>query len=421
MVRTAYPTTGGITPRVNDLELSRSRDPADDDAWRDLAAQWQIRADTTMLNHGSFGLCPSAVAEAQRHWLGRLQSQPMDFFVRQYEPAWLAAREKLAGLVGTATENLIFVENATQAMNIVAQSLPLQESQVVLTNHEYGAVRRTWERTTAEAKCDLITAKLPFPLSDEKQIVGSILNSSSARRRIFVVSHITSATATKLPIEALVCDQNENDRNENDIVLIDGPHAIAQLPLNLDDLNCDFYAASCHKWLCGASGSGFLYVHPRWHAKMKPLQMSWGRIRHDLRNSNNWWEEFMWSGTRDPSAWLSLPAAIDFLANIGWEPFRLRCMHLANYAREQLTQFSADLPAVAASSELHTFMAHMPLPAGDAASLQNALWQRYGIEVPIIHWLDNRWIRVSCHLYNTKTQIDYLCAALRQLLGEENA
>src|SRR4051812_41936716 len=127
-------------------------DPTNDAAWDSLKEHWSFRDKTIYLNHGSFGPPPKCVREARQKWQHELDSQPMDFFVRQFEPAWSEARNGLAAFVGAAAGNLIFVENATVGMNIVADSFVLAAGdEVLLTDHEYGAVRRVWERACEAA------------------------------------------------------------------------------------------------------------------------------------------------------------------------------------------------------------------------------------------------------------------------------
>ncbi|HTN74099.1 MAG TPA: aminotransferase class V-fold PLP-dependent enzyme, partial [Pirellulaceae bacterium] len=308
-----------------------SIDPNDDIAWSALREHWQLRADTTYLNHGSFGPPPRAVREAQAVWRARLDEQPMDFFVRQYEPAYFAARARLAEFVGASESNLVLAEDATFAMNHVAASFPLTANdEVLLTDHEYGAVLRIWERACQRAgAAPPKIATLPRPLRTVSETVEAIVNQLTPRTKLLIVSHITSATAVTLPVKEICAAL----QSRGVAVCIDGPHAIAQLELKLDELGCDYYCASCHKWLCGPFGSGFLYVAPQRQATTTPAVLSWGRVQGDDRHT--WQDEFVWSGTRDPSNWLALPTAIDFLTQIGLPAFRARTHALARYARQQ--------------------------------------------------------------------------------------
>ncbi len=188
--------------------------------WRDA---WSIRSDTTYLNHGSFGPTPRTVRECQWDWQQQLASQPMDFFVRKFEPAWNHARQRLADFVGAAPENLVFVENSTAGMNVVANSFPLQRGdEVLLTDHEYGAVLRIWQRAcqSAEAAEPRIAA-LPAKFETAAQVVDAIFQGANGRTRLLVVSHITSPTAVILPVRQ-IC----NEAHRRGIsVCIDGPHA----------------------------------------------------------------------------------------------------------------------------------------------------------------------------------------------------
>jgi isopenicillin-N epimerase len=377
--------------------------------WR---SQWDLAPGVSYLNHGSFGPPPRPVQMARRAWQEQLDAQPMDFFVRRFEPAWFQARRRLAGLIGADEGNLVFAENATAAMNVLANSLRLQpDDEVLLTDHEYGAVQRIWRHAVESvAGASLGVAKLPLPIESSEQVVEAIFAAATGRTRLLVVSHITSATAVTLPVEPVVAEA----KRRGILVCIDGPHAIAQLPLELERLGCDFYCASCHKWLSASFGSGFLYVAPQHHAAIRTPQLSWGRL--PPAPLDVWSDEFLWTGTRDPSAYLAVPAAIDFLEQVGLERFRRHTHALARYARQQLVELTSLTPIVSDSPDWYGCMAHVPLPPGDARALQQQLWAEYGIEVPIISWGERRWIRVSCHLYNTCREIDRLVDAVRRLV-----
>jgi len=380
--------------------------------WR---SQWDLAPGVTYLNHGSFGPPPRPVQAARRAWQEQMDAQPMDFFFRRLEPAWFQARRRLAGLIGADERNLVFAENATAAMNVLAHSLPLGPGEdVLLTDHEYGAVQRIWRRAAESAEgAAMRIAKLPLPIETAEQVVDAIFAAASERTRLLVVSHITSPTAVTLPVEAIVAEA----KRRGILVCIDGPHAVAQLPLDLERLGCDFYCASCHKWLSAPFGSGFLYVAPQHHARIRPPLLSWGRL--PPTRLETWSDEFIWSGTRDPSPYLALPAAIDFLEQVGLDRFRRHTHALAQYARQRLVELTGQTPIVPDSPDWYGCMAQVPLPPGDAATLQRRLWTADGIEVPIVSWNDRRWIRVSCHLYNSCQEIDRLVEAVRRGMKDE--
>jgi isopenicillin-N epimerase len=382
------------------------------DTWH---SHWRLRPDTIYLNHGSFGPPPEPVRAVRAAWQARLDEQPMDFLVRQYEPAWHAARARLAEFVHCDDTDLVFVENATAGMNVVASSFRLRPGEeVLLTNHEYGAVLRIWQRACAEAGTSPPKiALLPARFDDPQETVDAILAAITPQTRLLVVSHITSPTAVILPVQAIIAAA----RRRGVAVCVDGPHALLQTNVDLRGLRPDYYTASCHKWLCAPFGSGFLFVDKRHQASIRAPLLSWGRIFPEDRAA--WSDEFVWSGTRESSAFLAIPAAIEFFAPLGREAFQQQTHELARYARQQLQELTGLEPIVPDDPRWYGSMAHVPLPPGDRRSLQDALWQEHGIEVPIVDWSGRRFIRVSCHLYNTREQIDTLVKAVRELLRRE--
>lgn len=384
-------------------------------AWSDWGAHWRIRPDTIYLNHGSFGPPPEPVKQARLAWIHRLDEQPMDLFVRQLEPAWKASREALAKFIGASPADLIFCENATAGMNIVADSFPLTgQDEVLLTDHEYGAVQRIWRRACERSGATLRTVTLPLPFQTAEETTSAVLQAVNDRTRLIVVSHVTSATAVILPVQQ-ICDAA---RQAGIAVCIDGPHAPAQVDVHIGQLGCDFYAASCHKWLSAPFGSGFLYVAPHRQARVRPPMLSWGRLLPGAIEC--WSDEFIWSGTRDPSAYLAIPAAIEFLAEtVGLDNFRRGSRELARYARQQILGRlgpATHAPLAGDDPVWYGSMAHVPLPPCDRYALQTELWRQYGIEVPIMEFAGRNYVRVSCHLYNTPEQIDILAKALAELL-----
>jgi isopenicillin-N epimerase len=389
-------------------------DSTSDAEWASWRSQWKLRSDTTYLNHGSFGPPPEPVRIERAKWQAALDEQPMDFLVRQYEPAWHAARAKLADFVHCDASDLVFVENATAGMNVVASSVKLQPNdEVLLTDHEYGAVLRIWQRACQEAgAAEPKIANLPAFLSETQEVVDAIMGQVTDRTRLLVVSHITSPTAVILPVQEIV--QAAHARGV--AVCVDGPHALMQTEVNLRQLQADFYTASCHKWLCAPFGSGFLYVDKRQRAAVRAPLLSWGRLFPEDRRA--WSDEFVWSGTRDSSPYFSIPTAIDFFALLGAKAFRARTHQLAKYARQRLVELTGLEPIMADDPAWYGSMAHVPLPPGDRRALQDTLWRAYAIEVPIVDWNGRRFIRVSCHLYNTHEEIDRLVQGLHALLKQ---
>jgi isopenicillin-N epimerase len=184
----------------------------------------------------------------------------------------------------------------------------------------------------------------------------------------------------------------------------------------LDELPCDFYTASLHKWVSAPFGSGFVYVAPHRQDSIRTPLLSWGRVAPTKPAA--WWEEFVWPGTRDSSAYLASAAAMDLLERVGLDNFRARGHYLAKYARNRIVELTSLEPRIPNNQSWYGNMVSLPLPLGDAPQLQAKLRTEFGIETPVIDRNGRRSIRVSCHIYNSSRDIDTLVEALSKLLRE---
>ena len=351
----------------------------------------------------------------------------MDFYLREMEPALDQAMAVLSKFVGADPRDMVFVDNATVAMNVVAENIELKAGEEVLLNdHEYGAVFRIWRQKCEQVGARVVSARLgnfsdqetptshAGPIDMTRRVVDSIFSAVTEKTRLIVVSHITSPSAIIFPV-AEICREA---RDRGIPVCIDGPHAIAMRDVNLKKLDCDFYCASLHKWLSAPFGSGFLYVKRQYQQRLKPHMTSWGRSLGG--RDERWQDHINWLGTRDPAPFLAVPAAIKFLENVGLGGFRNWTHQLAQYARQKLEQQFDTKAWVPDSQDWYGSMIAIPLPASDLKKskpnsmhpLQQQLWEQFRIEIPISECCGQSFIRVSCHLYNTKDEIDRLIEAL---------
>jgi len=370
------------------------------------------------LNHGSFGACPAEVLEAQQAWQREMEANPVEFLGRRSAALLAASRQRLADSLGTDAEQLVYVANATTGVNTVARSLELEPGDEVLTtDHEYGACDAAWEWVSKRAGARLVRARIPLPFASD-ELTERILSQVTPRTRMITLSHITSATALIFPV-AEVCRQA---RERGIPTLVDGAHAPGHIPLRLDQLGADFYTGNCHKWLCAPKGAGFLWARAEHHRLLHAPVISWGYCAEvashagfDAYTGSSVLERrLQWQGTRDISAFLAVPAALDFLARHGWEARRRECHALAVETRDRVDRLTG-LPPIAGAADLG-LMAAAALPPGDAEALRAALFDRYHVEVPITTHNGLQLVRVAFHCYNTRADADALVDALAELL-----
>ena len=384
------------------------------------ARHWQLDPEVVFLNHGAFGACPTSVLNAQQTFRQQLESEPLRFIMREYEPLLDRSRQALADFVGADPANLVFVSNATTGINSVLRSLSFQPGDELLTtSHAYNACCNALRFVAERAGAKVVVAPIPFPLHAPKQIVEAILGNVSARTKLVLLDHVTSPTGLIFPLELLIKALSSQGID----TLIDGAHAPGMLPLNLKTLGATYYTGNCHKWMCAPKGAGFLYVQPARQAQIRPLTISHG-ANASRTDRSKFQVEFDWVGTQDPTAYLCVETAIQFLDSLvpeGWTGVRSHNHGLVLQARQLLCE-ALGQPAPC-PDDMVGAIAAVPLPEAFGVpigaaidSLQDWLWHECQIEVPIIPWVnpDQKLIRVSAQLYNDIGQFEYLAQALGQ-------
>ena len=339
--------------------------------------------------------------EYQR-WQRELERQPVEFLARRYPVLIEEAKARLAAYLGARADDVVFVPNATAGMNVVARSLELGPGdEVLITNHEYGAVDFLWDHVCSRTGATLVRQSVePGP-----HLVDQIWSAATSRTRVVSVSHITSATGLRFPVEE-ICRRG---REHGVVVAVDGAHAPGQLDLDLDALGADFYAGNCHKWLCAPKGAGFLWARPEHQAGLAPLVVGWSEREESYAARHRW------QGTQDPAAYLAVPAAIEFLARHDWEEVRHRCRALTAEAATRLA--GAGIRPLAPDDSWLCQMVAAGLPECDVAELKARLYDRHRVEVPVLRFGDRPVVRASFQGYNDSRDLDALIEALQLELG----
>jgi isopenicillin-N epimerase len=356
------------------------------------------------LNHGSFGACPRPVFERYQAWQLELEREPVDFIMRRLDGLLAEARGVLGAYVGADPDDLAFVQNATTGVNIAARSLDLQPGEEVLaTGLEYGACDLAWEAICARTGAHYVRAETPLPVGD---VVEQLFARQTERTRVVYASHITSATGVLLPIEEIV----RRGREAGLVTIVDGAHAPAQVPLDLDALGADFYAGNCHKWLGAPKGAGFLHARRERQEGLEGPIVSWGHAEPSTFVSRTEHQ-----GTRDAAAYLSVPAAIAFQAERNWDDVRARCVAECREARRALCELLGTEPI--APEELVLQMASVRLPDGtDGEALAHVLWNEHRIEIPVMR-PEHDLLRISIAPYTTRDDVERLLDVLPRVLA----
>lgn len=378
---------------------------------------WTLDPAISYLNHGAFGATPRIVLETQNEYRAKLEREPVRFFVRELEPLLDAARAELATFLGCDEAGLAFVPNATAGVNSVLRSMDLDKfDELLVTTHEYNASRNVLDYVANVAGAKVVVAEIPFPIASPDIVVERVLEKVTERTRLLLIDHVTSQTGIILPIERIIAEL----RSRGIDTLVDGAHAPGMIPLDLRATGAAYYTGNLHKWVCAPKGAAFLWARENRRATVRPSNISHG-ANSTRRDRSRYLVEFDWTGTFDPSAWLSVPAALHAMQNFvdaGWSEVMRRNRELALKARNLLCDaLQIEHPA---PDEMLGSLAALPLPDGASEwdgpcdPLQDALLFEHRIEVPLMPWPapPKRLLRISAQLYNSIDEYERLAAAL---------
>ena len=392
------------------------------------AALWPLDRDIAFLNHGSFGACPTEVLRHQAALRAEMEAEPVRFLGRELDGRLDAAREALAAFVGADPDDVAFIANATSGVNAVLRSLTLSAGDELLTtDHAYAACRNALDYVAGRCGARVSVAVLPFPVASPESIVDAVMAKVVPRTRLALLDHVTSPTGLILPIGRLITELTRRGVE----TLVDGAHAPGMVPLDLRALGATYYSANCHKWLCAPKGSAFLWVRRDRQADIHPLTISHGATA-ERPGRTRFRLEFDWTGTQDPTAWLAVPKAIDYVRGLvsgGWPALMARNRALALAARELLCVAAGTPPPC--PDQMIGSLASVILPDSPTMEtgwrvrdpLQGRLFDRWRIEVPVMRWpaAPKRLLRISAQLYNSPEQYSHLAQALREELAAERA
>jgi len=368
------------------------------------------------LNHGSFGAAPLPVFEVYQSWQRRLERQPVLFLGRELDGLLRESRVALGEYLNVDADDLVYVPNATHGVNIIAHSLQLERGDEILTtDHEYGACDYTWDFICGQRGASYIHQPIRLPVCSGEEVVDQFWQGVTARTKAVYLSHITSPTALRLPVE-IIC---QLARQAGIMTIIDAAHSPGQIPVDLQALNADIVFGNCHKWMLGVKGAGFLYVRRELQSLVEPLIVSWGHNpTPETTTGSRFIDLLQWTGTKDPTAALAVPTAIQFMHQHDWEIVRQHCHRLLGQAIGRICDLTGLAPLYPLESDFYGQMGVAPLPTSNLAVLKRRLYDEFKIEIPVFSWQDRQLIRISIQGYNTQEDLDALLNALQVLLPE---
>ena len=378
-----------------------------------MKSQFLLDPAITFLNHGSFGACPKPIFEEYQRLQLELENEPV-YFIQKKQAAYLKiAKDRFSKYINCNANDFFFTPNPTFAVNTIMRSLDLKAGDEILsTNHEYGAMDRTWNFYCKKSGAKYIRQNISLPVVSKEQILQEFWSGYTSKTKIIFLNQISSATALIFPIKE-ICDKA---RELGLITIIDGAHVLGQMDLDIQELNPDFYTGTLHKWMLAPKGSSFLYVKKNFQQMLDPLVVGWG-YESVAPGESQFLDYQEFQGTREISAFLSTPKVIDFLEENDWKTKSKECRNIVLNNYQRFCDLLNTQPICPITTEFLVQMASVPINTSNPVALKELLFNKYKIEIPVMPLNGNYFIRYSINAYNSQEDLDILYKALEDIIA----
>ena len=376
-----------------------------------LKKHFLLRDDITFLNFGSFGACVKPVFERYQQYQLELEQEPVQFIMVNGLTYLEKSREALGKYLNCDKDDLVYVTNPSYAVNAIAKSFNLHpRDEILSTNLEYGACDKTWEYYCQRAGALFVRQPISLPIQSKEEFISEFFKGLTIHTKMIFISHITSSTGLRLPVEEICAIAKEKGL----ITFVDGAHAPAQVPIDLNNSSFDIFTGACHKWMMTPKGSSFLYVKKEFQSMVDPLIVSWG-YKSMSPSHSTFLDYHQTNGTRDFSSFLTIPDAIQFMEENHWDDVSRECRELVIHNAPTLCKLLGAVPLAPLNDIFIRQLFSASIKTAEPEKLQSHLFEAYHVEVPVMRHGDKAYLRYSINAFNSQKDLDTLFDAISDI------
>jgi selenocysteine lyase/cysteine desulfurase len=383
--------------------LSAADCAEEEEFWYLIRQAYSVSPAIINLNNGGVSPQPRVVQEAVEHYNRMSNEAPSYYMWRILDRGREALRERLARFSGCSPEEVAINRNASEALETIIFGLRLKAGdEVVLTRQDYPNMINAWKQREHRDGVALKWLSFDFPIEDDDAITQKFVSAFTEKTKVVHITHVINWNGQVLPVKKIARAARERGIE----VLVDGAHSYSHLNYRIDELGCDYFGTSLHKWLCAPFGSGMLYVRREKIKNLYPLFAGTDPTSDQI-------SKFEHLGTRSFAIEQAIGHAIEFQEMVGAERKQKRLHFLKNYWAEQLI----DLPGF----QLHTSLdprfagaiALFSIEGVDPGDIGKFLMAEHKIHTTTINWENLKGVRVSPNIYTMKSELDKLVEAIR--------
>ena len=376
-----------------------------------LKKHFLLRDDITFLNFGSFGACVKPVFERYQQYQLELEQEPVQFIMVNGLTYLEKSREALGKYLNCDKDDLVYVTNPSYAVNAIAKSFNLQpRDEILSTNLEYGACDKTWEYYCQRAGALFVRQPISLPIQSKEEFISEFFKGLTIHTKMIFIIHIKSSTGLRLPVEEICAIAKEKGL----ITFVDGAHAPAQVPIDLNNSSFDIFTGACHKWMMTPKGSSFLYVKKEFQSMVDPLIVSWG-YKSMSPSHSTFLDYHQTNGTRDFSSFLTIPDAIQFMEENHWDDVSRECRELVIHNAPTLCKLLGAVTLAPLNDIFIRQLFSASIKTAEPEKLQSHLFEAYHVEVPVMRHENQTYLRYSINAFNDQHDLDRLFDAISDI------
>jgi isopenicillin-N epimerase len=381
----------------------------DESYWREIQQGYTADRGLINLNNGGVSPSPTVVQNALKRYLDFSNTSPAYSMWRILEPQKETVRRRMARFFNCDTEEIALTRNASEGLQICQNGFDLKKGDEVLTTtQDYGRMISTFKQRECRDGIVMKQFKIPIPAENENEIVKLFEKNITPKTKLILMCHMINITGQILPVKKVV----RMARKYNIPVIVDGAHTFAHFDFNLDDLECDYYATSLHKWLSAPFGTGMLYVRKNKIADLWPMQAAGECRKDDIRK----FEEI---GTHPCPNKIAIGDALTFHQGIGSKNKEARLTYLRDRWAKRLIKNDRIKLHTSLKPGKSCAIATVQIKGIETSAVSKELWDKYKIFVVAINHPEFTGCRVTPHVYTTIEEIDRFSDAMEAIIKND--
>ena len=380
----------------------------DESYWREIQQGYTADRGLINLNNGGVSPSPTVVMNALKRHLDFSNTSPAYSMWRILEPQKETVRRRMARFFNCDPEEIAITRNASEGLQICQNGIDLKAGDEVLTTtQDYGRMIATFKQRECRDGIVMKQFKIPIPAENENEIVRLFEKNITPKTKMILMCHMINITGQILPVKKVV----RMAKKYNIPVIVDGAHTFAHFDFNIDDLGCDYYATSLHKWLSAPFGTGMLYVRRNKIVDLWPMQAAWTSDckKDDIRK----FEEI---GTHPCPNKIAIGDALTFQQGIGSKNKEARLIYLRDRWAKRLLKNDRIRLHTSLKPGKSCAIATVEIKGIDTSAVAKELWDKYRIFVVAINHDEFTGCRVTPHVYTTIEEIDRFSDAMENII-----